>query len=92
MRLCTVSLAIAASLALAGGQRLQADADRIWFGPAPGALDYRELFERPEEWARARALVNVFQFHTNPLWELFRRLRGSLGGNTGTAVPRGGNL
>ena len=28
--------------------------------------------------------------HTSLLWDLFRRLRGSTGGNTGRAVPRGG--
>jgi hypothetical protein len=27
--------------------------------------------------------------HTNILWELFRRLLGSMGGNTGRAIPRG---
>lgn len=28
--------------------------------------------------------------HTNLVWELFRRLRGATGANTGRAVPRGG--
>jgi hypothetical protein len=28
--------------------------------------------------------------HTSLVWDLFRRLRGSTGGNTGRAVPRGG--
>ncbi len=63
VRLCVAGIAIVLGLAVAPGQRLQADADRIWFGPAPGALDYRHLFEQPEEWVRARALVNVFQFY-----------------------------
>ena len=27
--------------------------------------------------------------HTNLVWQLFRRLRGATGGNTGVAVPRG---
>ncbi len=36
---------------------------RIWFTPGPGTLDYQRLFEHPEEWARARSLVTVFQFY-----------------------------
>ena len=38
-------------------------AQRIWFGPGPGTLDYQRLFEHPEEWPRARALMSVFQFY-----------------------------
>lgn len=37
--------------------------DRIWFCPSPGSIDYRTLFEHPEEWPRARQLVNVFKFY-----------------------------
>src|SRR4051812_32434470 len=41
----------------------------IWFCPGPGTLDYIRLFEHPEEWRRARDLVDVFKFyqqHTQP--------------------------
>src|SRR5262245_60769147 len=38
-------------------------ADRVWFAPSPGSLDYLRLFEDPEEWTRARALVSVFKFY-----------------------------
>ena len=38
-------------------------ADRLWFCPGPGTLDYRRLFEHPEEWAHARQLVSVFKFY-----------------------------
>lgn len=37
--------------------------DRIWFAPGPGTMDYLDLFEHPEEWPRARQLVNVFKFY-----------------------------
>jgi hypothetical protein len=41
----------------------------IWFSPNPGTLDMLRMFERPEEWERARRLMNVFnitQQHTFP--------------------------
>jgi hypothetical protein len=37
--------------------------DRVWFAPAPGSLDYIDLFNRPQEWPRARALTTVFKFY-----------------------------
>jgi hypothetical protein len=38
-------------------------ADRVWFAPSPGSIDYRRLFEHPEEWSRARQLISVFKFY-----------------------------
>jgi len=38
-------------------------ADRIWFTPGPGTLDFQRLFERPEEWSRARDVISVFKFY-----------------------------
>jgi hypothetical protein len=38
-------------------------ADRIWFCPGPGTLDYTRLFAHPEEWTRARQLFSVFKFY-----------------------------
>src|SRR5919107_4980696 len=35
----------------------------VWFCPGPGTLDYIRLFEHPEEWRRARDLVDVFKFY-----------------------------
>lgn len=40
-----------------------APADRIWFCPAPGTLDYVQLFQQPQQWAHARQLVDVFKFY-----------------------------
>ena len=40
-----------------------ADADRVWFSPGPGTLDYLRLFERPDEWRQARQLTSVFKFY-----------------------------
>lgn len=42
---------------------LPVSADRIWFSPGPGTLDYLRLFENPEEWTRARSVVTVFKFY-----------------------------
>src|SRR5437762_10777969 len=38
-------------------------ADRIWFCPGPGTLDYLRLFQHPEEWPHARAVMDVFKFY-----------------------------
>jgi hypothetical protein len=38
-------------------------ADRIWFCPGPGTIDFLRLFQHPEEWPRARSLVDVFKFY-----------------------------
>ena len=35
----------------------------IWFTPGPGTTDMLRLFEREDEWARARATMNVFKFY-----------------------------
>ena len=37
--------------------------DRIWFSPGPGTRDYLRLFDQPDEWTRARAVVDVFKFY-----------------------------
>ena len=38
-------------------------ADRFWFTPDAGSIDFIRLFEHPEEWARARQLTSVFKFY-----------------------------
>lgn len=35
----------------------------IWFTPGPGTTDMLRLFEREDEWSRARATMNVFKFY-----------------------------
>jgi hypothetical protein len=42
---------------------LPVSADRIWFSPGPGTLDYLQLFDNPEQWTRARSVVSVFKFY-----------------------------
>lgn len=49
------------ALTIAGGAA--PPADRVWFSPSPGSIDYIRLFERPEEWPHARQLVSVFKFY-----------------------------
>lgn len=68
MRRCHWLLIVAV---LAGGaleaQSRPLDSDRIWFSPNPGTLDMLRMFEHPEEWSRARSLINVYnitQQHT----------------------------
>jgi hypothetical protein len=61
------SLSVLAVVVALGGQTagavLPVNADRIWFTPVPGAVDYRRLFEHPEEWDRARSVIRVFKFY-----------------------------
>ena len=52
LRLALFTLLVASSLAIPVTSSTNAvSADRIWFCPAPGTLDYLRLFEHPEEWA-----------------------------------------
>lgn len=59
----TVIAGIALVVRLPAGSAAADPPDRIWFSPGPGTLDYRRLFENPDEWARARSVVNVFKFY-----------------------------
>ena len=66
VRRAGLALLAAAALLLGGvtpGAQTNVAADRIWFSPSPGSIDYLGLFEHPEEWARARQLVSVFKFY-----------------------------
>lgn len=38
-------------------------ADRVWFCPSPGSIDYLSLFDHPEEWPLARQLIAVFKIY-----------------------------
>jgi hypothetical protein len=42
---------------------LPVSADRIWFSPGPGTVDYLQLFTNPERWTRARSVISVFKFY-----------------------------
>jgi hypothetical protein len=41
--------------------------DRIWLTPGPGTLDLLRLFEAPQEWTRARQIIEVFEFYQGHL-------------------------
>ena len=59
-----LATALGIALAVPGtSSTLPVSADRIWFSPGPGTLDYLRLFEHPEEWTRARDVVTVFKFY-----------------------------
>jgi hypothetical protein len=63
-RLRFIALLVLTALAISiSADTLPVSANRIWFAPVPGALDYLRLFERPEEWTRARSIVTVFKFY-----------------------------
>jgi len=57
--------AVLAVLVLSGSPGAQSSvaAERFWFAPSPGSIDYIRLFEHPEEWARARQVMSVFKFY-----------------------------
>lgn len=83
---------IAASLgvtlaAVPAGSTLPVSADRIWFSPGPGTLDYLRLFEHPEEWTRARSVVTVFKFYAQ---HTQTPAPGIVGPNTYDALVRAG--
>ena len=81
---CLVVLFVAAGASPRGDS---VAADRVWFAPAPGSLDYTRLFQVPSEWPRARRFVDVFKFyqqHTDP------RPNSVVGPNTYDALVRAG--
>ena len=61
LTICLLSCAALGSLLFA--QSATSGADRIWFCPGPGTLDFVGLFEHPEEWERSRGEVDVFKFY-----------------------------
>jgi hypothetical protein len=58
-----ITTLLAAFASTSAPAALPVSADRIWFSPGPGTLDYLRLFDHPEEWARARSVVTVFKFY-----------------------------
>ena len=60
------AIGLAAALVMVSAAQPRA-ADRIWFSPGPGTLDFIGLFERPGEWAHTRQLVDVFKFYNQHL-------------------------
>jgi hypothetical protein len=70
-----------------GATTLPVVADRIWFSPGPGTPDYRQLFENPEQWTRARSVVSVFKFYAQHTQSPAPSIVGS---NTYDALVRAG--
>jgi hypothetical protein len=60
--LVAVFAAVTLFAAKSGSATSAIQPDRIWFSPAPGSIDYVDLFSRPQDWPRARALTTVFKF------------------------------
>jgi hypothetical protein len=60
--LCTAAVAVLA-VPVAARAPLPVRADRIWFCPDPGTLDFIRLFDHPEEWSVAQRLIGVFKFY-----------------------------
>jgi len=66
-RVCQVVIVVLLMVRVMAAQSAPLDSDRIWFSPNPGTLDMLRMFEHPEEWSRARSIINVFnitQQHT----------------------------
>src|SRR5205814_1649954 len=65
--LMLAATATAAALLASASPRAQAApgaaADRLWFAPSPGSVDYLDLFSHPDEWPLARQLISVFKFY-----------------------------
>jgi hypothetical protein len=81
--------AFACTLAL-DGSPLHASpppANRVWYAANPGSLDLLRMFERPEEWSDARALIDVFQFTSH---HTYRVTPHNVGPNTYDALVRSG--
>lgn len=66
---------------------LPVSADRIWFSPGPGTLDYLQLFENPEQWTRARSVISVFKFYAQ---HTETPAAATVGANTYDALVRAG--
>jgi hypothetical protein len=64
-----------------------ATADRLWFCPSPGSIDYLDLFTHPDEWPRARQLIDVFKFYQQHTQTPAPAIVGS---NTYDALARAG--
>lgn len=62
LRLAAALAALFAFVATTEAQK-PLSADRIWFAPGPGTLDYLRLFDQPAEWPRARQLITAFKFY-----------------------------
>jgi hypothetical protein len=69
------------------GAVLPVSADRIWFSPGPGTLDYLQLFENPEQWTRARSVISVFKFYAQ---HTQTPASATVGPNTYDALVRAG--
>ena len=61
----SAAAALLVSLLILGSRssRAAAPADRIWFAPGPGTLDYVQLFQQPQQWPHARQLFDVFKIY-----------------------------
>ncbi len=44
-------------------QPTEVAADRLWFAPSPGSIDYLDLFTHPDQWPLARQVMSVFKFY-----------------------------
>jgi len=63
LRPLAAALVAAVLFALPARTRSASPTDRIWFCPGPGTLDYLSLFENPDQWRNARAVMSVFKFY-----------------------------
>lgn len=66
-RICSLLIAAAAlgwlAFPVSARAPLPVRADRIWFCPDPGTLDFLRLFDHPEDWKYSQRVVSVFKFY-----------------------------
>ena len=62
LRIGTAAVLLATSL-VPGAANIDSRDIEWWLCPGPGTLDYLRMFERPEEWPRARRIIDVFKFY-----------------------------
>jgi hypothetical protein len=64
VRVRFVAVVLAVTVLCAGSPTRAANRPHeIWLSPGPGTLDYIRLFQHPDEWPRARSLVDVFKVY-----------------------------
>jgi hypothetical protein len=58
------------------------DDRQVWFSPNMGSTDFLQLFTRPDQWADARAKIDVFKFYTGHVASGGQSCKGTVRGGS----------
>ncbi len=58
------------------------DSHQVWFTPNMGSTDFLKLFSRPNQWADARAKIDVFKFYTGHIANGGESCKGTVRGGS----------